>query len=314
MTNDDVHSLTARLALEWIAAERSAAARHEISVARDAAYDQRAADAVYIAARAMEQPPTTPEELAMASERVQLVLAGEVRWSEASPGDRAIWAGRFRDVEKYLRWQRRDENIDAPDEEDMRIPEVPPPPPPIPRTANVLGGTPAPDLSTNPNYRANFGGPRSGPRLHGYRERLWWNYYDTLTIDEHTRERTNMFGPVNIGMFHRSNMLVPNQLGSDSTFVVLGMWASISSMKAMSWFADHVRVQFIVGNKPATPYVFGRDLFMGIPFMPPYGRPIIVLVRQAFRVIAEIDPLPVPAGLVFDMTVHLDGVETRSIQ
>lgn len=39
----------------------------------------------------------------IALDRVRLVLAGEVRWSEALPGDRAIWRGRARDVRLYER-------------------------------------------------------------------------------------------------------------------------------------------------------------------------------------------------------------------
>lgn len=34
--------------------------------------------------------------------RVRRVFAGEVRWSEASPGDKAVWIGRPRDVAKFL--------------------------------------------------------------------------------------------------------------------------------------------------------------------------------------------------------------------
>lgn len=41
--------------------------------------------------------------LAIAVPRVEAVLLGEVRWSEASPGDRAIWVGRARNVEEVVR-------------------------------------------------------------------------------------------------------------------------------------------------------------------------------------------------------------------
>lgn len=36
------------------------------------------------------------DKLALAMPRVRAVFAGEVRWSEASPGDRAVWVGRPR--------------------------------------------------------------------------------------------------------------------------------------------------------------------------------------------------------------------------
>lgn len=36
------------------------------------------------------------DRLALAVPRVKAVFAGEVRWSEASPGDRAVWVGRSR--------------------------------------------------------------------------------------------------------------------------------------------------------------------------------------------------------------------------
>lgn len=41
------------------------------------------------------------DRLALAVPRVTAVFAGEVRWSEASPGDRAVWVGRSRNLEHH---------------------------------------------------------------------------------------------------------------------------------------------------------------------------------------------------------------------
>lgn len=42
---------------------------------------------------------TDADRLAIAMPRVLAVVAGEVKWSEASPGDREIWKGRARNVD-----------------------------------------------------------------------------------------------------------------------------------------------------------------------------------------------------------------------
>jgi hypothetical protein len=304
-----MNTLMARLALEWVSAERSDSAREVLSIASDAAELGRDADAKTIIANAQRQPPPTAEELAIASDHVHRVLAGEIRWSEASAGDKAIWKLRFRDVEKYLRWTRKDENIAPSDDPEWRPvnefepDDVPasarPPIPPIPQTANVLAGTPAPP-------------PRRGPRLVGVRERLWWNYYDTLTIDENVLLHTRLFNNTNIGQFWRTNIMVGGMFPGDTTFVIHGYWATISEMSALGWFADNVMTQIVVGDRPASPQTFGRDLIMGVPLMPPYGRPYIVPVRQSYSVIVDLKERP-PSGMRFDMTFHLDGLGTRDL-
>ncbi len=54
--------------------------------------------------------PKLPQNLtdgdlyALAVPRVRQLFAGEVRWSETSPGDKAIWRGRPRDVEHTPQW------------------------------------------------------------------------------------------------------------------------------------------------------------------------------------------------------------------
>lgn len=304
-----MNTLLAKLALEWVAAERSAAARQELSIASDALALGRTEDAQKITESAGKQPPPNAEELAIASDHVHRVLAGEVRWSEATPGDKAIWKLRFRDVEKYLRWSRRDENIENDEVEHVPLPVITPPPEPPPRTANVLAGTNAPDLTPGSSgYRG-----RRGPRLEGVRERLYWNYYDTLTIDETAPLTTHLFGNTNVGSFWRSNIMVGGQFPGDQTFVINGYWATISDMSAMGWFADNVLAQIIVGSRPASPPTFGRDLFMGVPLMPPYGRPYVVPIRQSYAVRVDLKDKP-PAGMAFDMTFHLDGLGTRDIQ
>lgn len=50
---------------------------------------------------------TPGDVLAIAVPRVMKVFEGEVRWSETSPGDKAIWKGRPRDIELFERREGR---------------------------------------------------------------------------------------------------------------------------------------------------------------------------------------------------------------
>jgi len=69
---------------------------------------QRAARLWYAAECAAD--PKVPTNLtdgdiyALAIPRVRALFAGEVRWSETSPGDKALWRGRRRNVELVPQW------------------------------------------------------------------------------------------------------------------------------------------------------------------------------------------------------------------
>jgi hypothetical protein len=62
----------------------------------------------------MEKRVWTPDELAEATDRVLEVIRGDVRWRDATPGDRAVWKGRMRNVEMFGRGWRRELRAGSP--------------------------------------------------------------------------------------------------------------------------------------------------------------------------------------------------------
>jgi len=61
------------------------------------------------------------------------------------------------------------------------------------------------------------------PRLHGVRERLYGNAYDSLNLNDMTTW-VRLFGNQNIGDVVRTNMQVAGQFASDQTFIVLNVY------------------------------------------------------------------------------------------
>lgn len=62
---------------------------------------------------------TINDRLAEGVPRVRKVFSGEVRWSEASPGDKAVWVGRPRNVEQYNSNPHRDQWVNLYDTADF---------------------------------------------------------------------------------------------------------------------------------------------------------------------------------------------------
>lgn len=291
--------LIARLALEWLAAERSASVEDTLTIAEDAKIDQRPEYVELVRRAQFHGEVYTPAkgrtdfEICFAVDRVMRVLAGEIRWSETSAGDRAIWKLRFRDVTHFLRWRDRGGEIHGEE---------------IKKQIDQLTPTPDPTSQEAP-YRVS-------PRVQTT-EQLWWYYYDTATLDEKSADAERgvsfrLFTHKNVGNFFRSNLQVAGQVGADSRFIVTSMWMTISNLDALGWFGDNVRAAFVVGDKAMTPTMSGKDLFMGVPFTAPYARPLSIPSRQAFTVQVHLRDMP-PRDIPFDMTFYFAGLQTRSL-
>lgn len=276
--------LIAKLALEWLRAEHAARV-----------------------AETGENFVPSEDELAIAQDRVFQVCMGEVRWSECGPGDKAIWKGRMRDVERFEQMWRtsprlvknRDE-LDAADErEEAR------------RRLNYPG--PQGRGVRTPFDQALEDQSRSRRRV--VRRHAVW--YDTVGFQRTgNRISTRLFGNENIGNFFLTNLQVPGRLASDQTAIILSFSVSVSSMAALRWAADHVAITFIMGEMPNGPGpMFVRDLFMGIPLL----QPITVPVRQTVSAQVNVCGLTADAGLPdgidpFTLTFHMEGLSTWDIQ
>jgi len=306
----------ARIALDWFTAERKALATEIRSIARDAKIDGRLAESekIELEADAGGGAPT-PDELMIATDRVYQVLRGEVRWSEASPGDRAVWRGRMRDIEKFESWWRQtihddDAAMVSPiDEAEL---------PPVPRRRQDRS-----QLQNYPTRAGRQGGvyegdavqqwpvPQRSPRLRGYRERRWWNFYDTARFEPERPWHASewLFGNKNVGDRFLTNLDVAGQFGHDTSFVILAFYVDISDLDALRWVASNTMFQFFIGARPETPCMFVRDLFMGIPLR----RPLIIPPRQNFSCRLDYKERP-PADLgPFDLVFHVDGLLTTDV-
>jgi hypothetical protein len=310
-----VNPTITKLALQWLTAERKATAEFGEMVASDAEFDQRAGDAAR-ARDAANGTPASSDEMAIAVDRVYHVLRGEVRWSETSPGDKAVWRGRIHDAERFeSAWRGMladlDEPIDAPG------PIVENQPPQFPNMLNypTAGGRQAGVYEEDgvvvprpPPVRTG------GPRLVGYRTRRWWNYYDTVTFRASgppTPRR--LFERENIGNPFLCNMQVPGMIGEpDAMFAALAFYVHATDMDGLRWAADHVQFTFGMGDMPQTPPMFVRDLFVGIQLR----RPITVPIRQHFWATCDWNDrhdhrIALRELEEFQISFHIDGMITR---
>jgi hypothetical protein len=284
-----MNPLFAHLALDWLEAER---------LANPAEWPA-------------ERLTQIKDEMTVAVDRVYEVISGNVKWEDASPGDKAVWKSRVTSVPMFARSWRR--NGEARTEDPEKRAEV-----------ERLLEDPIRVRTSDGIARQRAETPRlgGGPRLHGVRERLWWVIYDTVRFDPSGRSDGNcvrsgsirMFGNANIGNVFLTNMQVPGQMPGDSSFTLNCIYASVSSLEALHWAADNVTVDFIIGERRSMPTLFIRDLFRGVDLLQPGRFPLIIPVRQRYsatvtcrkEVPAEIPP--------FDMTLHLEGLLTRDIQ
>ncbi len=244
--------------------------------------------------------------MSVAIDRVVSVVTGQVAWPDASPGDRAVWKSRIVEMPQLEReWRTSGESVD----------EV---------LLNQVAQDNAPGWDPPSRLRARAAG--QGPQLLGVRERLWWNFYDTCRIVSDNSTSMSMFPPslegpgsirlfgnANIGNIWYTNLQIPGQMPGDSTFVLISMHVSLSSMEALNWAADNVMVQFTIGDRYSAPALFVRDLFRGVTLNDPGRRPLYIPVRQNYSAMVNIrrgKPDDVPD---FDLTFHIEGLLTRDL-
>lgn len=278
--------LMAKLALAWLTAERAARG---------------------------EKPPTSQhdDELVVAADRVFQVLSGDVRWSQASPGDKAIWRGRFRDVEKFDRWWRA-----------ARPSEELPDPPQIEPTPEDRGDDdPYNQTTPRPPQRSREPIKQRGQRVRSTRERWYANIYDTIQISDQPigrpsmsahhlnrkrlfLERASLWGNANIGDIRYTNVQMSQQFGQDIHFYADTLYASATSLAGLVHIADHVHVQFGVGNSPVCDVLPLRELVMGVPLRR------LIATRQNFWATVVLHP-PDDEIPTLEVAIHLEGVQVR---
>ncbi len=243
------------------------------------------------------------DAMSVAIDRVIAVVSGQVAWQDTSPGDKAVWKSRVEAVPMFERAWRSKEDPDTTVERTKLLDDI--------------LGTP----EATPPYR---GGPHDaltqlrpdaprGPRLHGIRERLWWTFYDTLRDVGSEPQSYRLFGNRNIGDIFLTNLQVAGQLAGDQTFVVCSVYVTISSLEALHWAADNLLFQFTIGVRPMLPALYMRDMFRGVDLLSAGRRPLIIPVRQNFDVRVERRRDP-PSDLPpFDITYHIEGLQTRDV-
>lgn len=252
------------------------------------------------------------------------VYTGNVRWRDATPAERAVWVGRPRNPETWTRYGpegRKRSNEHFLRAYSAHCDEL---------GHQWIGHDEATTctrclLTRHELYEAGaeFWEPRPRqprPGLHGYRERMWWNIYDTVTIPvdamgliaprPHGPASSNVglfraFTNTNIGDFERTNCEVGGQFAGE-TFVVVDFYVVPKcSADHVPW--DAVSAKLIVGNKHATPLLPLPELFMGCAL---WERPYVIPVRQSYCVeIWRHRPISEP----LDLVVHLEGLLTRDV-
>jgi hypothetical protein len=90
--------------------------------------------------------------------------------------------------------------------------------------------------------------------------------------------------------------------------VILSLFVSVDDMDVLRWCADHMLFRVDIGERPCTPTMLVRDLFVGITLR----RPLIVPVRQTVYVFCDMTAPP-PELRDFQVTFHIDGLETTDI-
>lgn len=232
--------------------------------------------------------------------RVMLVLSGEVRYSECSPGDLRIWMGRARDRDWWEEMDRVDhENFLAMKEQAERVEKK-----------------------------------TGGPRLHHYRERRWAKVYDTLTGPDSVHSfsyqggiiqpSTYLFGNANVGNYNLTNLQIAGQLASDQTFYVRSWYATVpfddDVLDETNELLRHTMIDLWIGDKPYQQQQRLVDLVEGVE-----AADLVIPVRQNFSARVTIfaskalgslndklrrrDPERAKWGLV----VALEGARTRDV-
>lgn len=256
-----------------------------------------------------ENRPFDRGAITVAIDRVYQVITGDIAWRDASPGDRAIWKSRIADVPMFERAWRRDGKPKPPlvgSDPDNAFAE-------LIRLARTSQGRPFDDDPMNqvtPRRR-----PGSVGRIEQGRSYRWWHFYDTWP-DCTKAEPLSGGGPqlvkdlfinANVGMRFLTN-LERAGLNLEQRFVITCVSATLSSIEALAWASDRVRVEFSMGSNPALPPLLVRDLFRGVELASAKRRPIILVPRQNLFVRVYVKEPP-PADLPpFDLVVDVEGM------
>lgn len=146
------------------------------------------------------------------------------------------------------------------------------------------------------------------PRLQGYRERIWWKFYDTVDIAQYPQAR--WFGNANVGDRSRTNLVMGGQIHGDQTFVILSMYA----VCPVDEIIRNYTMEFLIGNKTMVPTMSLREWLVGFRMR----RPLIIPVRQNFQASGEwtssehFDNARAKKA-PFDVAVHFEGLLTRDV-
>lgn len=275
-----MNPLFAQLALDWLRAEKE----HD-----------------------WKDRPINRGEITVAIDRVYQVITGDIAWRDASPGDKAIWKSRIAEVPMFERAWRRDgkpkpHSVGA--DPDNAFAE-------LIRLARTTNGRPFDDDPMNQVTPRR----RQSGRLEQGRSYRWWHYYDTwpdctkasALEGGATQLVRNLFGNANVGMRFLTNV-EHGGLNLEHRFVITCVSATLSSIEALAWASDRIRVAFEIGGRPAIPEIFVRDLFRGVELASAKRRPIILVPRQNLNVHVFVKEPP-PADLPpFDLVVDVEGM------
>lgn len=218
--------------------------------------------------------------------RVKDILDGEVRRSECSKGDLAIWHGRYR-VPAMPEWFR--ERAEA-------------------QAAERLAG------------HTRRGGPRPVPPLKDYH---LFGTYDCLEVDAECSERTYLFANRNIGHAFKSNLQVAGILAPYGEAVVTGWHASTEAdsdlVGVLEDVFDRAMASLVVGDRELS-----RTPLLEL-WREPRPIVVDVMERQSFRaeIAFEAEALKrlkkallgrdYERGL-FRIYLHVEGWRTRELQ
>jgi hypothetical protein len=83
------------------------------------------------------------------------------------------------------------------------------------------------------------------PRLLGYRERLYGNFYDAIHVLKMDDRYNRLFNNQNIGSGHLTNMMIAGQFHGDQTFVLINVYVRTNLAKPRPQLEDatHKEVQ-----------------------------------------------------------------------
>ncbi len=223
----------------------------------------------------------------IALDRVRMVIGGEVRWSEATPGDKAIWRGRARDVTRFDRRWRAHEGHHDPLGDGAR-------------TGGIAG--------------------RRDQRQVERAERRFHVFWDTTAVNEDGfyspwqgpespgMNSLRLFGNANVGNLRLTNMQVAGQMPGDQSFYVAEMYATATDFDGLVAIADRAFATFIMGMQPQTQVAL-RELVHGVPVR------LVIPTRQNFSVLLDLFTSPVIKRRFdpFELSIHLEGILQRPV-